>query len=160
LADQGIGLLGERSDGKGRTGEEAMGTLMVLVLRNYQRSQSIGIQKICHPSFKVAAISSAVMRTPSFRASGIPWRLPTLDEGSGMALRISSDAASSRVIFLSRETDLTIRAAAGLRRRGRSRTFEYAGRSHGVVDRVGHGVDQFIGGGADTSSEPVTPAGL
>jgi hypothetical protein len=107
--------LSEGSDSEWAVGEEAMRPFMVLVLGNDQRSQSVRIQQVGHASFSATATSAAVTVTPSLRASGIPWRVLIFGAGVLVALRISSETASSSVIFLSRETARAIRAAAGLR---------------------------------------------
>jgi len=111
------GQLRERGDGEGAAGEEAMRPLVVLVLRDDERSQSVGVEQIGHPSWSVAATSSAVMVTPSLRASGMPWRRRVLAGDSVAARRIKLEAASSTEIFSRFETALTAFNAAGCKSR-------------------------------------------
>jgi len=67
--------LRQRRQGKRPSSEETVRPLMMFVLRDDQRRQPVGVQQVVHPSFSVAATSSAVIGTPSLRASGIPWRV-------------------------------------------------------------------------------------
>ncbi len=107
--------LGQRRDRERTPDKETMSAFVVFVLRNDERGQAVGIQQVGHPSFNAAATSSAVIGTPSLRASGIPWRILALAGPLPAADKINEDAAASSVILCRRERDFTARAAAGLR---------------------------------------------
>ena len=53
------GQLGEGRDCERATGKEAVRPLMVLVLWDDERDQSVGIEQVAHPSLRVAAFMSS-----------------------------------------------------------------------------------------------------